>query len=316
MTGLVVIGGPSASGKSALALALAESLGGVIINADSMQLYRELPLLTARPSPADEARVPHRLYGVLAADDPASAGRWLQLAAAAIAETVALGRLPIVVGGTGLYLKALLHGLAPVPEVPEAARRGAEERLRQLGAAGLHAELAARDPAGAAQLRASDRQRLVRAAEVLSATGRPLAAWQAEPAWRPALPQPMLGIALLPPRGALHERIGNRLRAMIEAGALAELAALREARPAADLPLLKAVGVPELLAHLEGRLARDQAVERAIVRTRQYAKRQVTFLRHQLPELRPLAAFGDDPALLREDQLLRAALVDRRRVGA
>jgi tRNA dimethylallyltransferase len=130
------------------------------------------------------------------------------------------------------------------------------------------------------------------------------------------LPQPVLGVALQPPRGALHERIGRRLRAMIEAGALSELAALRAAWPAADLPLLKAVGVPELLGHLEGRLALDPAVERAIVRTRQYAKRQVTFVRHQLPELRPLAAFGDDPALLREDPTLRAALVDRRRFGA
>jgi tRNA dimethylallyltransferase len=316
MTGLVVIGGPSASGKSALALQLAEASDGVIINADSMQLYRELPLLSARPSAADEARVPHRLYGVLAADDPASAGRWLQLAADAIAATVAEGRLPIVVGGTGLYLKALLHGLAPVPELPAAARRAAEARLEHLGAPGLHAELAERDPAMAARLRPSDRQRLVRASEVLSATGRSLAAWQAEPVWRLALPAPVLGRALLPPRRELHERIAARLRAMVAAGALAELAAFRAAGPPPDLPLLKAVGVAELLAHLEGRLELAEALARAIVRTRQYAKRQITWLRHQLPELRPLAAFGDDPALLREDQALRAALVDRARFDA
>ena len=298
MSGLIVIGGPSASGKSALALRLAEALGGEIINADSMQLYRELPLLTAQPDAAARTRAPHRLYGVLAAADPASVGRWLTLAGEAIAQCVAAGRRPIVVGGTGLYLSALLHGLAPVPEVSPAVRAAAAEQLARLGPEGLHAELARRDPAMAARLRPSDRQRLLRAWEVLSATGRSLALWQAEPAWRVALPAPVRGLALVPPRRALHERIGRRLEAMIEAGALAELAALRATRPAPELPLLRAVGVAELLAHLEGRLTRAEALERALLRTRQYAKRQVTWLRHQLPELPPLAAFGDDPAVL------------------
>jgi len=298
MSGLVVIGGPSASGKSALALRLAQAIGGVIVNADSMQLYRELPLLTARPSPADEARVPHRLYGVLDAADPASVGHWLELAGQAIEDGVAAGRVPIVVGGTGLYLKALLHGLAPVPEVPVAVRRATCARLARRGAPGLHAELAARDPAMAARLRPNDRQRLLRALEVLEATGRSLAAWQAEPALRIRLPEPVLGVALLPPRSELHRRIARRLQAMIEAGALAELTALRAARPDPGLPLLKAVAVPELLAHLEGRLDLASALERALARTRQYAKRQITWLRHQLPELRPLAAFGDELAAL------------------
>jgi tRNA dimethylallyltransferase len=297
MTGLVVLGGPSASGKSALALRLASTRDAVIINADSMQLYGELPLLTAQPDADARARVPHRLYGVLAAADPASVGRWLALAGEAIATSVAAGRLPIVVGGTGLYLKALLHGLAPVPEVPAAVRRAAEEQLAHLGPRGLHAELARRDPTMAARLRPTDRQRLVRAWEVLSATGRSLAAWQAEPVWRVALPAPMTGLALVPPRRALHERIRRRLQAMIEAGALAELAALRAARPAAAAPLLRAVGVAELLAHLDGWLTLAEAIERAALRTRQYAKRQITWLRHQLPELQPLTAFGDDPTL-------------------
>ena len=298
MSGLLVIGGPSASGKSALALRLAEALGGVIVNADSMQLYRELPLLTARPSAAEEARVPHKLYGVLDAADPASVGRWLELAGQAIEESAAAGRVPIVVGGTGLYLKALLHGLAPVPEVPPEVRRAVAERLARLGAPGLHAELAARDPALAARLRPNDRQRLLRALEVLEATGRSLAAWQAAPPLRLRLPEPVRGCALLPPRAALHRRIARRLQAMIEAGALVELAALRAARPDPGLPLLKAVAVPELLAHLEGRLDLASALERALVRTRQYAKRQITWLRHQLPELQPVQSFGDELAAL------------------
>jgi tRNA dimethylallyltransferase len=263
-----------------------------------MQLYRELPLLTARPTPADEARVPHRLYGVLDAADPASVGRWLELAGAALDESAAAGRVPSVVGGTGLYLKALLHGLAPVPEVPAAVRRATCERLARLGAPGLHAELARRDPDMAARLRPNDRQRLLRAVEVLAATGRSLAAWQAEPAFRIRLPEPVRGCALLPPRDELHVRIARRLQAMLDAGALAELAGLRAARPQPGLPLLKAVAVPELLAHLDGRLDLAGAVARALARTRQYTKRQMTWLLHQLPELQPLHGFGDALAAL------------------
>ena len=159
MTGLVVVGGPTASGKSALALHLAEVAGGVLINADSRQLYRELPLLTARPSPAEEAKVPHRLFGVLGAEEAASAGRWLELAGQEVAEALEAGRLPIVVGGTGLYLSALLRGLAPVPPVPAATRADAEAMFERLGGPGLHAELERRDPVMAARLRPSDRQR-------------------------------------------------------------------------------------------------------------------------------------------------------------
>jgi tRNA dimethylallyltransferase len=300
MTGIVVIGGPTASGKSALALHLAEALNGVLINADSRQLYRDLPLLTARPGPAEEARAPHLLFGILAADQPASAGRWLELAGAAIAEATDAGRLPIVVGGTGLYLSALLRGLAPVPAVPAAIRAEAEARFERLGGPGLHAELERRDPVMATRLRPGDRQRLIRAFEVLAATGRSLADWQARPRLRVPLPAPVVGVALLPPRALLQARIERRLQAMLEAGALEELRALRLAHAHADLPLLKSVAVPELLAHLEGRLDLAGARARAVIRTRQYAKRQVTWLRHQLPELEPLRGFGDDPAILAE----------------
>jgi tRNA dimethylallyltransferase len=300
MAGLIVIAGPTASGKSALALRLCEALGGTIINADSMQLYRDLRILTARPAAADEARGPHRLYGVLNAKDPASVGRWLELAGAAIAEAGAAGRPAIVVGGTGLYLHALLHGLAPVPEIPAAVRSAARARGAAVGGAALHADLARIDPVMAARLRPTDRQRLLRAYEVVLATGRSLAAWQEAAPRRVELPERRLGIALLPPRAALDERIRVRLHAMIEQGALAELERLRQRALDPGLPLMKAVAVRELLAHLEGQCDLDTAFERAIVQTRRYAKRQSTWLRHRLRELRPLEAFGEtiDPAAL------------------
>jgi tRNA dimethylallyltransferase len=294
MSALIVVAGPTASGKSALALRIAEAERGVIINADSMQLYRDLPILTARPPPEDEARAPHRLYGILDAADPASVGRWLELAAAAMGEALAAQRPAIVVGGTGLYLKALLHGLAPVPEISAGMRKFARTRLADLGPAALHGELAGLDPVMAARLRPTDRQRLLRAYEVIIATGRSLAAWQEAEPVRISLPARRLGLALVPPRAALYERIERRLRDMVERGALEELRALHRRSLKADLPLLKAVAVPELLAHVSGRTDLDTALDRAIVQTRRYAKRQLTWLRHQLPELRPVVDFGED----------------------
>jgi tRNA dimethylallyltransferase len=294
MSALFVVAGPTASGKSALALRLAEAERGVVINADSMQLYRDLPILTARPSPADEARVPHRLYGVLDAADPASVGRWLGLAAGAIGAAVAEQRPAIVVGGTGLYLHALLHGLAPVPDIPPGIRETARTRLAELGPAAFHAELAGLDARMAARLRANDRQRLLRAYEVVIATGRSIAAWQQAPPVRIALPARRLGLALMPPRAALYERIERRLRDMVDRGLLEELRALHGRALPADLPLMKAVAVPELLAHVSGRSDFEAALAQAITQTRRYAKRQLTWLRHRLPELRPVADFGEN----------------------
>jgi tRNA dimethylallyltransferase len=294
MTRLIVVAGPTASGKSALALRLAEAERGAIINADSMQLYRDLRLLTARPTPEDQARAPHRLYGILDATDPASAGRWLQLAGAAIGEATAERRTAIVVGGTGLYLHALLHGLAPVPDIPAEIRATAHARLAALGAAAFHAELAGLDPTMAARLRPTDAQRLLRAYEVVVGTGRSLAAWREMPPLRIDLPARRCGLALMPPRPALYQRVDRRLRAMIEHGALGELRALAERALPADLPLMKAVALPELLAHVAGRVDLDTALDRAIVQTRRYAKRQLTWLRHRLPELHAVAEFGDD----------------------
>ena len=294
MSSLIVVAGPTASGKSALALRLAEAERGVIINADSMQLYRDLAILTARPTPQDEARAPHRLYGIVDATNPASVGLWLEWAAAAVADAVGEQRLAIVVGGTGLYLHALLHGLAPVPEVPAGIRKAARARLAELGAPAFHAELSGLDPVMAARLQPTDRQRLLRAYEVVSATGRSLAAWQEMPPVRVSLPARRLGLALVPPRAALYERIERRLRDMLERGALEELGALHRRSLPADLPLMKALAVPELLAHVAGRGDLDTARARAVIQTRRYAKRQLTWLRHQLPELRPVADFGED----------------------
>ncbi|HEU0070572.1 MAG TPA: tRNA (adenosine(37)-N6)-dimethylallyltransferase MiaA [Alphaproteobacteria bacterium] len=286
---LLVIGGPTASGKSALALALAEKLalegmGGAIINADSMQIYRGLPILTAQPCAADLARAPHLLYGALDIAETCSAGRWLEMATAAIAEARAQGRLPIVVGGTGLYLRSLTGGLAPIPPIPEAVRAATRARLAEIGPAAFHGELAARDPEMAARLRPSDSQRLSRAAEVLAATGRSLADWQ-----RDAAPPPVEGrirtILLSPPRGELYAACDARFAAMLAQGALEEaagVAARIEAEALVDsLPALKTLGLRELIAFSKGSLDLAGATAAAQQATRNYAKRQTTWFRGQ-----------------------------------
>jgi len=287
---IILVAGPTASGKSALALHLAEEFGGTIINADSMQVYRDLAVLTARPGPAGEARAPHRLYGVVDAAERCSAGRWRVLALAEIAAARAAGTVPILVGGTGLYLDALVHGLAEVPPVPAARRAEAVALHARLGGAGFRARLAEIDPAGAARLAPGDTQRLIRAYEVAAATGEPLAAWQ-----RRQGPPPDLDVAavlLLPPRPQLYAACDARFSAMLEGGAAAEVQALLDRRLAAYLPAMKAVGVRELALWLAGKLSREQAAAAAQQTTRRYAKRQYTWLRHRLPEtdhLRKLA---------------------------
>ncbi len=276
---LFIVAGPTGSGKSALALALAEAFAGVIINADAMQVYRELRILTARPAPEDEARVPHRLYGVLSAVDPCSAGRWRELALAAIDEARTCGRLPIVVGGSGLYLSALMRGLAPVPAVPAAVRGEAERRYRLLGGVGFRAELAAFDPMAAERLPAGDSQRLIRAWEVARATGRTLADWQRQP---PATPLAgRIGtIVLMPPRDRLYPALDARFDRMLAAGGLAEAAAV--AGLPGTLPAMKAVGVRQLIAHVRGEMSLADVCATAKRETRRYAKRQLTWLRHQM----------------------------------
>ena len=279
---VVVVAGPTASGKSALALDIAEAFGGVIVNADAMQVYRELEILTARPDAAALGRAPHRLYGVLPGAEVCSAGRWRDMALAEIAAARAACRLPLVVGGTGLYLRALTRGLAPLPPVPAALRRAVRQRHRELGGAAFHAALAARDPATAARLEPGDSQRLIRAWEVLEATGRPLAEWQAADSGADT-PYRFLCIALMPPRDALYAACDRRFLGMVEAGALDEVRALLALGLDPQLPVMKALGVPELAAHLDAALPLERAVARTQQATRRYAKRQMTWLRTQLP---------------------------------
>ncbi len=291
----VLIAGPTASGKSALALEFAAATGGVIINADSMQVYRDLKIITARPTPAEEARIPHRLYGVVDAAINFSAGAWLADAAAILAELRGQNRLPIFTGGSGLYFKALTRGLSAVPSIPAAIRESVRARLERDGVEALHAELAQRDPASAARLKPRDRTRIARALEVIEATGRSLTDWHRD-GLPPLLPQGSFSALFLEPdRDELYARIDARFDAMLAAGALEEVAALAARRLDPLLPAMKAHGLPALIRHLSGEITLDEAAAIGRADTRHYAKRQFTWFRHQLPEfewVKPEAARG------------------------
>jgi tRNA dimethylallyltransferase len=280
----VLIAGPTASGKSALALALAERFGGTVINADSMQVYRDLCVITARPTPEEEARVPHRLYGHVDAGVNFSAGAWVADAASALAEVRAQDRLPIFIGGSGLYFKALTQGLSAVPPIPAEIRDAVRARLERDGVEALHAELARRDGVSAERLKPRDRSRIARALEVLEATGRSLTDWHREglPALLP--PGAFSALFIAPEREALYARIDARFAAMLEAGALEEVAALEARGLDPLLPAMKAHGVPALIRHLRGELTLEEASGIGCADTRHYAKRQFTWFRHQLPE--------------------------------
>lgn len=275
----LLVAGPTASGKSALALAVAERVGGTVINADSMQVYRELRIITARPTPAEEARVPHRLYGVRLATEAASVAWWRGEALDAMAAVRAAGRLPVLCGGTGMYFAALTQGLSDIPPVPQAAREEARRLLADEGPGALHGRLAAQDPDTAARLRPSDSQRIARAWEVWRGTGRGLAAWQAAGGTGPA-PWRFAAILLDPPRAELRAAIAARWEAMLAAGAIEEVRALAAQGLDPALPAMRAHGVPELVAHLAGRMSLEDASRRAVLNTGQYTKRQATWFRH------------------------------------
>jgi tRNA dimethylallyltransferase len=270
---LVIIAGPTASGKSALALALAQRLGGAIINADAMQCYRELRIITARPSEADEALAPHQLYGVREAAEPANAAWWRSAALAELDQA----DVPILCGGTGMYFSSLVNGIAEIPDPGETARAEARSLLAELGPEALHAKL---DPETAAKLKPGDSQRIARAYEVLRGTGKGLAWWQAQPTekltgWRVKM------ILLDPEREALRQAIETRFTAMLEQGAIEEVRAFLALGLDASLPLMRAHGVPEIGAYLNGEISLDAAKTRAILATHQYTKRQMTWFRHQ-----------------------------------
>jgi len=277
----LIVAGPTCSGKSALALGLAERFGGTVINADAMQMYQELRVLTARPSPADEARVPHMLYGVLPAAEAGNVAGWRDAALSAMAAARAAGRLPILCGGTGLYFAALTEGLADIPDPGPAARAEGRALLEEIGPAALHARLAAVDPVTASGLRLSDSQRIARAWEVWRGTGKGLKAWQEEARPEPA-PWRFAAILLDPSRAALRESIAARFDIMLEEGALEEVRALlrRDLDPA--LPAMRAHGVPELAACLRGEIPLAEAARRARLVTGQYTKRQATWFRHRV----------------------------------
>lgn len=280
----VLIAGPTASGKSALALELALSARGIVINADSMQVYRDLRIITARPTHAEEARAPHRLYGHVDAAVNFSAGAWVSDAAKALEGARAEGRLPIFVGGTGLYFKALTAGLSAVPPIPADVREDVRARLKRDGVEALHAELARRDARAAERLNLRDRTRIARALEVIEATGRSLLDWHQE-GQPPLLPKDSFrAVFLAPERDELYAGIDARFDAMLGAGALAEVERLAARGLDPLLPAMKAHGVPALIRHLRGELSLEDAATIGHADTRHYAKRQFTWFRHQLPE--------------------------------
>jgi tRNA dimethylallyltransferase len=283
-TKAVLIAGPTASGKSALALEVAGQFGGVIINADSMQVYRDLRTITARPSADDEGRIPHKLYGHVDAAENYSVGRWCRDVEAALGDVLAQGRVPVLVGGTGLYFKALTTGLAAVPSIPDAVRAEVRRRLHEDGPPALHAELLRLDPTSAQRITVNDRSRISRALEVVLATDRPLSDWHRE-----GLP-PLLDVGraakvfITCERKELVRRIEKRFATMIEAGALAEVKTLAARGLDPTLPAMKAHGVPWLMRHLAGEISLEDAMAGAVMDTRRYAKRQLTWFRNQMKD--------------------------------
>jgi tRNA dimethylallyltransferase len=280
----VLIAGPTASGKSALALDVAESLDGIIVNADSMQVYRDLRVITARPTPAEEARVPHKLYGFVDAAENYSVGRWCRDVEEVLMEIGKQGRVPILVGGTGLYFKALTSGLAAVPPIPADIRARMRGRLQHEGAPALHAELMRLDPTTAQRVTANDRSRISRALEVVLATGRALSDWHRE--GLPPLMDPARAVKVFITceRKELVRRIEARFEAMMKSTALDEVRRLAERKLDPALPAMKAHGVPWLIRHLNGEISREDAIAGAVMDTRRYAKRQLTWFRNQMKD--------------------------------
>lgn len=287
---MALIAGPTASGKSALAIALARQAGGTVINADSAQVYAELRVLSARPSPGEEAQAPHRLFGHVAGTEDYSAARWAEEARVEIAAAHDRGSLPVLAGGTGMYIRTLLDGIAPVPEIDPAIRA----EVRALPVAETHRLLSEADPEAAARLNPSDTTRVARALEVVRSTGRTLTAWQGERVGGIGDTIRLVPLILLPDRAWLAERCDRRLVAMFQDGAIEEVRALLQRNDIpANAPVRRAIGVAELADFLDGSLSREEALERAQAATRQYAKRQYTWLRHQPPADWPRTASID-----------------------
>lgn len=277
----VLIAGPTASGKSTLGLDIAKAFDGSIINADSMQVYKEMQILTARPLAADMDAIPHHLYGHVSAKHAYSTGDWVKDALGAITEVEKAGRLPIFVGGTGLYFRALIEGMADIPAIPASTRQNLRTRLQQKGLGVLHAALSEIDPPAARRIAVTDPQRTLRALEVHAATGRTLTAWHSDPLVAP-FQGDMCKLVLMPTRDWLYERCDRRFDAMLAGGVETEVDVMARLALAPDMPAMKALGLPELLAVRAGNMTAELAREQAQQQTRRYAKRQVTWLRHQM----------------------------------
>ena len=280
----ILITGPTASGKSALAIEWAQKANGMVINADSMQVYDTLRVLTARPALADMAGHEHRLYGHVPAISTYSTGAWVRAAAHEVARARSLGKLPVFVGGTGLYFRALTGGLSDIPQVPDDIREEFRARLEGEGAGVLHGELAAKDPAGAAALKPGDGQRIVRALEIFTATGKPLSSFQGQSGPMIIDPQRARKLIVLPDRAVLHDRINRRFAMMMHLGAVEEVEALLALDPPGDAPAMKAIGVPQIAAMLGGEMSVAEVIEKSSAATRQYAKRQMTWFRNQMDD--------------------------------
>jgi tRNA dimethylallyltransferase len=279
---LYLIAGPTASGKSAQALELAQRLNGVIINADAMQCYRDLPVLTAQPDKKACQTVPHRLYEVLDLSESGSVAHWRQLAAQEIAQTVAQGRIPILVGGTGLYFKVLLDGISEIPFISNEIRQNIKAECAQLGLPGIRAKLAKLDPCSLAKIKPNDHQRLLRAYEVVTATGKPLSWWHASGQRSEVREQfTIMPQLIMPERETLYQNCDRRFLTMMEQGAVEEVRALLARQLDPTLPAMKIIGVRELGAYLRGEWSQDEAIAKAQQATRNYAKRQLTWFRHQ-----------------------------------
>ncbi len=278
----VLLAGATASGKSQLALALAHAFKGSIINADSMQVYAQMHILTARPTKAEMADIPHYLYGHVSARTPYSTGDWLKDALGAVTQVEEAGRLPIIVGGTGLYFKALTEGLAQIPDIPPDVRTDIRNRLKQEGLAALHEALTRIDEAAGQRIEPNDKQRILRALEVHAATGKTLTEWQNTSVPAPPLTGEVARLVLMPDRAWLYARCNQRFETMFAGGALEEAGAMAALGLAAGIPAMKALGLEELIAFQRGAMTAEEACMHAQQQTRRYAKRQMTWFRNQM----------------------------------
>lgn len=289
--GCVLLAGPTASGKSALAIALANEFDGVVINGDSMQVYNALRVITARPSPEEEVLAPHRLYGVLEPDDYCTAARWRDMALAEVSACHASGKLPIIVGGTGLYFEILTKGIAAIPKISESRRSQLRELQAIEGNQVIYDRLSQQDPETAAKLNIGDTQRILRALEVVEDTGISLTQWHKTASEGPVLECPRIWLALTPERQWLYDRCNRRLDWMIEdGGAVEEVKAILNRNLDSSLPAMKALGVPEIIEYLNGHISKEEACERIKMQTRRYAKRQMTWVRNKMSEAKTSSA--------------------------